>query len=80
MFVLIFVGVAPSISYFSMKFKIIFSIKFFLYDILNFQWLLSQNNFLINQLGVSVLMVFSYFNSGNGMNSNQINVISNNNI
>ena len=65
-----------------MKFKIIFSIQFFLYNSLNFQDLLSQNNFFIDQLVVKVSMVLSYFISINGllknnMNSNVINVISN---
>ena len=66
LFVFFFTGVAPLVSYFAMKFKIIFSIQFFLCNSFNFQCSLSQNNFLINQLGVSVSMVFSYFNSING--------------
>ena len=49
-----------------MKFKIIFSIQCFLYNRFYFQYLLSQNSFLINQIGVSVPIVFSYFNSVNG--------------
>ena len=62
-----------------MKFKIIFSIRFFLYNSFDFQCLLSLNNFSINQLDVRVHMVFSYFNLKvikNNMN-NEINGISN---
>ena len=41
-----FTGVAPLILYFAMKFKIIFSTRFFLYDSFNFQCLPSQDKFL----------------------------------
>ena len=69
MFNLIFTGVAPLISYFALKFKIIFSIQFFLYNSFYFQCLLSQNtvnvNFhcLLSQITAPV--VFSSFNSIN---------------
>ena len=66
MFVLIFTGFAHLILCFAMKFKIIFSNWFFLYNSFNFPWILSQNSFLINQFGVSVPKIFSYFNSING--------------
>ena len=42
MFDLIFTGVAPLISYFVLKFKLIFSIHFFLFNSFYFQYLLSQ--------------------------------------
>ena len=68
------------VSYFAMKFKIIFSIRFFLYNSFDFQCLPSLNNFSINQLDVRVPMVFSDFNLKvikNNMNNNEINGISN---
>ena len=67
-------------SYFAMEFKIIFSIRFFLYNSFDFQCLPSLNNFSINQLDVRVPMVFSDFNLKvikNNMNNNEINGISN---
>ena len=48
MFNLIFTGVAPLIPYFSLKFKLIFSIQFFLYDSFYFQCSLSQNTVNVN--------------------------------
>ena len=68
MFNLIFTGVAPLISNFAMKFKFIFSIFFF--NSFYFQYLLSQNtvnvNFQCLVSQITVLMLFSSFNSING--------------
>ena len=86
MFDLIFTGVALLISYFVMKFKFIFLIHFFLFNIFYFQCLLSQNtvnvNFQCLLSQITVPMVFSSFNSINDFkitiwNTNQINMISN---
>ena len=66
MFDLIFTGVAPLISYFVLKFKLIFLIHFFLFISFYFQHLLSQNtvnvNFQCLLSQITVPMVFSSFN------------------
>ena len=70
MFNLIFTGVVPLISYFTMKFKFIFSIQFFLYNSFYFQCLFSQNTVNVNfhcfLSQITVPMEFSSFNLVNG--------------